>query len=600
MCGIYGYFDRGARPMTDAALKAMSDSLVYRGPDDSGVARFDHGAVGNRRLSIIDIAGGHQPMTAAEGKVALVQNGEIYNYVELGAELRQSGWRPRTHSDTEVLLGLYLRDGPGFVRRLNGMFAIAVYDARGPEPVLHLWRDRVGVKPLFVYENGERLLFGSEIKALLAGGAPAEADKAALHHFLTLNYVPPPLTAFRGIRHLPPGGHMKITPRGAETDAWWRLADCGHQPWRGQEAGAQAELLALLDDAVRLRLRADVPFGAFLSGGIDSSTVVGLMSMHLERPVETFAIGFDDPRFDESAHAEAAARRFGAAHHLDIVSPRMLDRWPRALHHLDQPHGDVSFLPTLRVAELAARQVKMVLTGDGGDELFAGYDKYVHAFADMPGDMDEAAFRRRYFDRALAMFPEGEARRGLYHPDFAAETDGCSTFGLIEEHFEAAAHMDRVNQALYLDTALLLPGNNLVKPDRMAMAVSLEARTPFLDYRVVEHAFRLPGAMKLRNGETKVVLKNTVRPLIGAALTDRRKQMFTVPVGEWFRTELAAYAREMLRGERFHDRRLFDRDGVELMLENHIQGSQNNTREIRALLALEHWHRIFIDGETPP
>lgn len=599
MCGIFGYFDRDGRPLTAEALSAMSRTLVHRGPDDDGVAQFSHGAVGNRRLSIIDITGGHQPMQDETGQVCLVQNGEIYNYIELAAELKQSGWRPHTHSDTEVLLGLYLRDGPDFVRRLNGMFAIAVYDARGAAPVLHLWRDRIGIKPLYVHDDGRRLLFGSEIKSLLAAGAPAKADPAALHHFLCLNYVPPPLTAFQNIRHVPPGGHMTVTPRGAETDHWWRLADFGHDAFGGSEAAAQAELLALLDDAVRLRLRADVPFGAFLSGGIDSSTVVGLMSMHMERPVATFAIGFDDERFDESAHAEAAARRFGAAHHLEVVSPRMLDRWPAVLHHLDQPHGDVSFLPTLRVSELAARQVKMVLTGDGGDELFAGYDKYVDAFADLPADIGDAAFRRLYFERALSLFAEDGVRKDLYHPDFAAAVDGCSTFDLVNERFDEAAHMDRINQALYLDTTLLLPGNNLVKPDRMAMAVSLEARTPFLDYRVVEHAFALPGNWKLRNGETKAILKDTVRPLIGPELTDRHKQMFTVPVGEWFRSELSGYAREMLGSERFRDRRLFDPDAVNLLLETHIQGARNNTREIRALLAMEHWHRIFIDGDAP-
>jgi asparagine synthase (glutamine-hydrolysing) len=595
MCGIFGYFDRSGVPMPDATVQGMGQSIGHRGPDDSGTAAFPNGAIGNMRLSIIDVEGGHQPMSAADGKVALVQNGEIYNYIELTAELRQDGWRPQTSSDTEVLLELYRRDGIDFVKRLNGMFTIAVFDERGAEPALHLFRDRMGVKPLYLHDDGTRLLFGSEIKALLAAGAPAKADPAALHHFLTLNYVPPPMTAFQNIRHLPPGGRLSVKPGNMSEDRWWRLADLQASPV--SRASAQSELLGLLDDAVRIRLRADVPFGAFLSGGIDSSTVVGLMSMNMERPVETFAIGFDDARFDESHFAGLAAQRFGTNHHMEIVSPRMLDRWPMVIHHLDQPHGDVSFLPTLRVSELAAEQVKMVLTGDGSDELFAGYDKYVKAFSELPQGLDEAGFRRAYFDSALTLFGEADLHSRVYSKDMSAALDGCSTFDLINGHFDDAAHMDQVNQALYLDSALLLPGNNLVKPDRMGMAVSLEARTPFLDYRVVEHAFSLPGDLKLRDGRTKAILKDTVRPLLGPELTERRKQMFTVPVGEWFKADLAGYARDMLGGERFNDRGQFDPDTVRLLLETHIQGSQNNTREIRALMAVEHWQRIFIDGD---
>ncbi len=507
MCGIFGYFDRSGVPMPDATLQGMGQSIGHRGPDDSGTAAFPNGAIGNMRLSIIDVEGGHQPMSAADGKVALVQNGEIYNYIELTAELRQDGWRPQTSSDTEVLLELYRRDGIDFVKRLNGMFTIAVFDERGAEPALHLFRDRMGVKPLYLHDDGTRLLFGSEIKALLAAGAPAKADPAALHHFLTLNYVPPPMTAFHNIRHLPPGGRLSVKPGNMSEDRWWRLADLQASPV--SRASAQSELLGLLDDAVRIRLRADVPFGAFLSGGIDSSTVVGLMSMNMERPVETFAIGFDDARFDESHFAGLAAQRFGTNHHMEIVSPRMLDRWPMVIHHLDQPHGDVSFLPTLRVSELAAEQVKMVLTGDGSDELFAGYDKYVKAFSELPQGLDEAGFRRAYFDSALTLFGEGDLHSRVYSKDMSAALDGCSTFDLINGHFDDAAHMDQVNQALYLDSALLLPGNNLVKPDRMGMAVSLEARTPFLDYRVVEHAFSLPGDLKLRDGRTKAILKDS-------------------------------------------------------------------------------------------
>lgn len=593
MCGIYGYFDRSGAAFPEGTLHEMDRLLTHRGPDDSGHMHFSHGAIGNRRLSIIDIDGGHQPMSAAEGKVSVVQNGEIYNFVELTEMLRRDGIHLRTRSDTEVLLALYLRDGVDFVRHLNGMFAIAVHDGRGDRPVLHLYRDRMGVKPLYVHDDGTRLVFASEIKPIFATGVRPVANREALHHFLVLNYVPPPLTAFEGIRHVAPGGRLSISPTGMVEDQWWRLADLEPEPMK--LADASAELLALLDDAVRIRLRADVPFGAFLSGGIDSSTVTGLMSMHMSRPVDTFSIGFEDQRFDETRHAEAVARRFGTNHRHEIVSPRMLDRWPEVLGHLEQPHGDVSFMPTLRVAELAASETKMVLTGDGSDELFAGYDKYRDFFHADASFTDDTAFANSYMDSALTLFPETSLHDTLYSQGAARAVSGVSTRNLIAGHLADVPQFDHLTRALYLDSLLLLPGNNLVKPDRMGMAVSLEARTPFLDYRIVELAFRMSADLKLRNGETKHVLKHTVRPLLGASLTDRSKQMFTVPVGEWLKQDLAGHARDMLLTDRFNDRGLFQPDTVHVLLESHIQGSRNNTREVRALMALEHWHRLFID-----
>lgn len=596
MCGIYGYFDRSGAALPDATLAQMDRLLTHRGPDDSGHVRFSHGAIGNRRLSIIDIEGGHQPMTAAEGKVSVVQNGEIFNFVELAEMLRRDGIALRTRSDTEVLLALYLRDGVDFVRHLNGMFAIAVHDGRGDRPVLHLYRDRMGVKPLYVHDNGTRLTFASEIKPIFATGVRPVANREALHHFLVLNYVPPPLTAFDGIRHVPPGGRLSISPTGMVEDHWWRLADIQPQPMK--LADASAELLALLDDAVRIRLRADVPFGAFLSGGIDSSTVTGLMAMHMSRPVDTFSIGFEDQRFDETRHAHAVSQRFGTNHRHEIVSPRMLGRWPDVLHHLEQPHGDVSFMPTLRVAELAAAETKMVLTGDGSDELFAGYDKYLNFFGPDATFGDAATFARTYTDSALTLFPETTLDADLYASGAAKAVAGLSTHDLIAGHLADVPQFDHLTRALYLDALLLLPGNNLVKPDRMGMAVSLEARTPFLDYRVVELAFRMKAELKLSEGRTKHILKHTVRPLLGSALTDRSKQMFTVPVGEWLKQDLAGHAREMLLSDQFNDRGLFQPDTVRLLLESHIQGSRNNTREVRALMALEHWHRLFIDADT--
>jgi asparagine synthase (glutamine-hydrolysing) len=343
-------------------------------------------------------------------------------------------------------------------------------------------------------------------------------------------------------------------------------------------------------------LRADVPFGAFLSGGIDSSTVVGLMSRHLGPGVQTFTIGFAEPEFDESPFAQAANERFAARGTIERVSANMIGLWPLATYFCDQPHGDVSFMPTYRVAQLAARHVKMVLTGDGADELFAGYTKYRDLFTDpaMAGaDDDQFALG---LHRAISLFPE-QGRDGLYAPDFATQVAGVSSLSLVRRTLASASHMDRINQALYFDTVQLLPGNNLVKPDRMGMAVSLEARDPFLDPRLVELAFHMPGELKLRGGETKYLYKRAVAPLLGEALTHRRKQMFTVPIGEWFRGELRGFCQQALLGDASGIPRYFRRETVTRLLDEHCAGTANRTREIRALISLELWRRIFLDGD---
>jgi asparagine synthase (glutamine-hydrolysing) len=588
MCGIFGYWDRGRRALADEALAAMARSLVHRGPDDEGIHhdRQRGVAVGNRRLSIIDLAGGHQPFVSDDGRIAVVQNGEIFNYVELADELRAQGVRLDTRSDTEVLLRLYEREGPAFVQRLNGMFAIAIDDAR--EDALYLVRDRIGVKPLYVAQQGERHVFGSELKALLqALPAKPEIDREAIHHYLSFNYIPAPWTVWQGIRHVMPGCWMKFTRRGVEQGRWWNLA-AQREVEQDFDAWSQ-EFLSILDDATRIRLRADVPWGAFLSGGVDSSTIVALMARHVQQPVRTFCIGFADPRFDESAYAAQAAQRFGCEHTSEIAELNMLDRWPQVLHHLDQPHGDASFMPTLRVSELAAKHVKVVLTGDGGDELFAGYDKYAEFFARPDAlTQDEDSFRRSYFD-AISLFTPA-AKQALYRPAIASRLQGLDSLEVAAKPwFDEAAHFDRINQALYLDMQLLLSGNNLVKPDRMGMAVSIEARTPFLDWRMMEFAFRAPGRSKLSaQGDKKHWYKRAVAPLIGEDLAYRRKQMFTVPVGEWFRKESHEWLRRLLADSDLLQE-LFAPPEVTRMLDQHRDGSANFTRELRALAAIALW-----------
>ena len=592
MCGIFGYWDRRQQPLGEAALRGMAQTLVHRGPDDEGIHHKPQRgvAIGNRRLSIIDLGGGHQPFVSDDGQIAVVQNGEIFNHVELAAELRAQGVRLRTQSDTEVILRLYEREGIACLRRLNGMFAIAIDDAR--EDALYLARDRIGVKPLFVHDDGQRVLFGSEPKALwpALGGRKPGMDLEAIHHYLTFNYIPAPWTAYEGVRHVMPGTwHQYTRGRHVQTQRWWSLADQREQDFAFGDWAE--EFMTLLDDATRIRLRADVPFGAFLSGGVDSSTIVGLMARHVDQAIKTFCIGFEDPRYDESAFALQAAQRFGCQHTSEVAELNMLARWPQVLHHLDQPHGDASFMPTLRVSELAAKQVKVVLTGDGGDELFAGYDKYAQFFA-RPGahHWPKAMFERSYFDSISLFSPEAKA--ALYRPEVRAQLAGIDSFtAAAQPWFAEAQHFDRINQALYLDMQLLLSGNNLVKPDRMGMAVGIEARTPFLDWRMMEFAFRSRGATKLSaSGDKKHWFKRAAAPLIGEDLAYRKKQMFTVPIGDWFKGDLHGWLRQTLIDSEVISQ-LFEPAVVTRMLDQHCGGRTNFTRELRALAALALWHQ---------
>ena len=600
MCGIFGYWDRNRHPLEDAAIAAMAQKLIHRGPDDEGTWHQPQRglAIGNRRLSIIDIEGGHQPFVSDDGQIAVVQNGEIFNYIELAADLRREGVRLDTGSDTEVLLRLYEREGIGFVSKLNGMFAIAIDDAR--QDAMYLIRDRIGVKPLYVADDGQRMLFASEIKAITAAAPEISAREAidleAIHHYLTFNYIPAPWTIYQGIKHVMPGTWMKFTRTSVETRRWWSLAAQQEQDYSFEDWSEQ--FMAILDDATRIRLRADVPFGAFLSGGVDSSTVVGLMARHVSRPVKTFCIGFEDPRYDESTFAAQAAQRFGCDHTMEVAELNMLAQWPRVLYHLDQPHGDASFMPTLRVSELAAKHVKVVLTGDGGDELFAGYDKYAAFFArpDAP-TWPSAQFQRQYFDSISLFSPE--AKNALYQPKVRAQLAGIDSFtDAAKPWFDEAGHFDRVNQALYLDMQLLLNGNNLVKPDRMGMAVSIEARTPFLDYRMMELAFRSRGSTKLSaNGDKKHWFKKAAAPLIGGDLAYRKKQMFTVPVGDWFRTSSYEWLKNMLQKSELLAH-IFIGPEIDLMLEKHRSGAGNHTRELRALAALALWGEGRVDSHS--
>lgn len=598
MCGIFGYFDKTGDALSQAQLQEIGDSLKHRGPDRLGLHVWDRGAIGNQRLSIIDVGGGNQPFLSDDGKIAVVQNGEIFNFIELAEELKQKGVTFKTKSDTEVILRMYETYGADFVKRLNGMFAIAIHDRR--DETLILYRDRLGVKPLYVAEQGSRFLFASEIKAILKAGFPKKANRQALWHFLSFNYVPPPQTAFEGIEHLPPGSCWIVRSKGIEKRSWWEIPTEVSSSPRNEEA-VQDEFREILRDAVRLRLRSDGPVGAFLSGGLDSSTVVSLMRSLEDGEIKTFTAGFDQPDFDESELAKVVSDRFRTTHFMRRLDVSLLKSWPKVTYYNDQPHGDISFLPTLAVSELAAQHLRVVLTGDGGDELFAGYDKYVHFFNRYVPTSEAIELERlprdfmtSYFESS-SLFTHDEKLR-LMNPRFFKENSSESSLHCCSEILERVRDMDPVNQVLYFDTKLLLPGNNLVKPDRMAMACSLETRTPFLDYRMVEFAFGLPGRLKLKNGNAKAIMKDAITPLIGKDVVERKKRMFTVPLSVWLKEGFDAQLKELLFSPSLAECELFDTGEIARIYTEHESGKANHIRKIRAIAAIELWYRVFFDG----
>jgi asparagine synthase (glutamine-hydrolysing) len=593
VCGIFGYFDQDKVTLKSKKLLEMGKVIYHRGPDGHGCFHDEVAAValGNQRLAILDIEHGKQPFISDDQMIVVVQNGEIFNHIELAEELKLDGFACKTHCDTEVILKLYERDGIEGISKLNGMFAISIYDKRIDS--LYLVRDRVGEKPLYYSNDGGRITFASEIKSILtAASSSPQLNPDGLNQLLAFNYVPPPLTMFKNIQHVMPGHWLKITRKRIETVCWWDLSKVEKKEQSEDEWIDSFN--SVLDDAVRIRLRSDVPFGAFLSGGVDSSSVVGIMKRYLDQPVNTFCIGFNESKYDESPYAQEAADRFQTNHTMEKVEANLIDLWPMATYHSDQPHGDVSFLPTYKVASLAAEKVKMVLTGDGADELFAGYDKYRDFFTENTEELSEENFQLRYKEN-ISLFST-ESRNKLLSTKITEQLGSIDVTNVLAPIFEASKKMDRINQALYIDMMLLLPGNNLVKPDRMGMAVSLENRAPFLDYRMMELAFSMPGELKLNNGVTKYIYKKAVAPLIGDNLAYRKKQMFTVPVGDWFKNELASLCEDLLLSEKTRSREIFNYDYVEKLFREHCSGEKNNTREIRVLMAVEIWFRKFWDS----
>jgi asparagine synthase (glutamine-hydrolysing) len=619
MCGIAGIV---SADQPDAALvRRMCDVLVHRGPDGVGYHEGPHVVLGMRRLAIIDVPGGQQPVYNEDRTVAAVFNGEIYNFAELRAGLRRRGHRLVTDGDSECIAHLYEEHGDSLVDHLRGMFAFAVWDAaRGR---LLLARDRVGKKPLYWRHDGRSLLFGSELKALAADpGLARRVDPVALHHYLTYQYVPAPWSIYQGVSKLPPGHILTWQAGKIETRRYWELP--GTSPARACPAPEAAERLReLLLEATRIRMVSERPLGAFLSGGVDSSAVVAAMARNASEPVKTFSIGFEDAMLDERAYARIVAARYGTDHHEHVVTSSALEVLPTLAWHYDEPFADSSAIPTFYVSQLSSRQVTVVLTGDGGDESFGGYQRYQRYLALGPpvpqlirpglrglsSRLDAAGPRLRRAARALDALGSPPARRyarlvsyftpeqklRMYTGELRELVGGVDSYRLIEQAFAASAATTPAGRIMDVDIRTYLPGDILVKLDIATMACSLEARCPFLDHHLMEWAAGLPAELKLRRGATKVLLKRAMEPWLPHDLLHRSKQGFGVPMAKWLRTDFRDLARDVLTDGTARSRGLFRPEAVAGMLAEH-DGGHDHARLLWALIQFELWHRAHVDA----
>ncbi len=624
MCGIAGMFAADGRPLEPGVLERMTQALAHRGPEGHGVERIDAGAgvaigLGHTRLKVVDLSdAAGQPMSNEDGSVWVVFNGEIYNFRALREQLQRQGRRFRTSSDTEVLLRCYEARGAACLEELDGMFAFAIWDGRRRE--LLLARDRVGKKPLFYHRSGGRLLFASEIKALLQHPAvPPEVAEEALPDFFLYGYVPTPRTLYRGIEKLPPGHLLRADARGAiRIERYWDVPL--PSPRAVSEADAAVRVRELVTAAVRRRLIADVPLGAFLSGGIDSSVIVGIMSGLRQEPVKTFSIGFaGDAAFNETSYARLAAQRYNTAHTEFIVEPKAVELVERLVWHHDEPFADSSSIPTYLLSQLTRRHVTVALNGDGGDELFAGYLRFPAtlwservplwarraAAASLRGvpawGNHRNALRRlqkfagsaalpfiERFTRWNAVFYEDLPR--LLGPAFAPE-EMPQPLDALQPHLAASGKRSALTQLLYLNLKTYLLDDLLVKMDRCSMAHALEARSPFLDRELMEYAFSLPDALKLRGGRTKVILRTAFSDLLPPAILRRGKMGFGVPLRTWFMRDLRSLLEDALLAPDARLRRYVDQGYVRRLWQEHGSGHSDHADRLWTLLTFELWLR---------
>lgn len=618
MCGIGGKVSFGSRP--DSGLgEAMVETMRHRGPDDEGIYASGAAMLAHRRLSILDLSdAGHQPMSNSDGSVRIVFNGEIYNYRELRDTI--SHYQFRSETDTEVLLHLYEEHGVECLSMLRGMFAFAIWDEDAGR--LFLARDRLGQKPLFYRHDGDTLWFGSTIKAILADDAvPARPDLAAIRSFLNYQYVPHPETGFEGIRRLSPGEYAVFSEDGLETDSYWSRSYA--EKFDASPGRLADRLRSELREATRLRMRSDVPVGVFLSGGIDSSVVAYLMDDVADDPIKTYSIGFDEAAYDELEFARSVAEEYETDHHEYTVSPDSMAVLPELVDQYEMPFGDPSAVPTYYVSKVAADDITVALTGDAGDENFAGYNRYtydkvVSATSRVPESVRSAALGAldslpeavtasgpvRRGRRALELATDDEAER--YAP-FIMHASGeqveavwngpepSDELARLREEFARSDGPTRLDRITDVDMSLYLPNALLVKVDRASMAHSLEVRSPFLDHEVVEFATRVPSKYKWRRGEGKWLLKRAFADSLPETVVERSKQGFGVPVDEWFRGELREFARDRL--DRLGTRPAFDADALRRTLDEHLAGESDHGLHLWDLVMLEAWYERFIPTE---
>ena len=631
MCGICGIVALDSRSrVQDSVLLQMNETLAHRGPDGEGVYLTPAAGLAMRRLSIIDLQTGDQPIANEEQTIWVVYNGEIYNFKQIRRELERKGHRFRTETDTEVIVHAYEEFGDACVDQFNGMFAFALWDQ--PRQRLLLVRDRLGIKPLYYCLTPHYLIFGSELKAVIAHpDAPREIDLVALDQFLTMEYIPGPRTIFKGIHKLPAGHRLILEDGNCRAEQYWNVP---YRPVIDNEEQCVEALRELIDDAVQLRMIADVPLGAFLSGGIDSSSVVAVMSQASEQPVRTFSIGFRDATYNELPYARLVSEHFATDHHEEVLEPNIAEMTVRLVEHLDEPFGDFSIFPTFLVSEVARKYVKVVLSGDGGDELFAGYETYVAQrlarYYDtwlpalmrqriLPGLMDYVSPRpekkglinktKRFVEGAALApnlqhtrwmtFMDRAAKARLYRPVVSASLNGDAPETVLDRYFQEAAGRDSLAQQQYVDVKTYLVDDILTKVDRMSMAVSLEARVPLLDHRIVEFALNLPPQMKLTRHTTKSILRRTMAGRVPKEVLEKPKEGFSIPLKHWLRRELRPLMTDLLAPDTIRRRGYFDPDCIGAWMKEHLEQRANHSHRLWGLMVFELWHRHVVDDRRP-
>jgi asparagine synthase (glutamine-hydrolysing) len=628
MCGIAGFVESSSpsAPFDVESSRAlahrMCDVIRHRGPDDEGLWVGEGVALGMRRLSIIDLSTGRQPIHNEDRTVWVVFNGEIYNFRSLRRTLEEAGHVFYTSTDTEVIVHAYEQWGTNAISRLRGMFGLAIWDTRSRTLVVA--RDRMGIKPMHYATVKGRLYFGSEIKSLLeAPDLPRDLDMDAIDHYLSFLYTPRDGSIFKSVRKLPPG-HLLMWRQGVVTiEQYWELP--ATESYQGSEPDAVQQLRAVLTDAVRSHLVSDVPLGAFLSGGVDSSLVVGLMSAASSGRVKTFSIGFNEPAFDELDHARRVARHFDTDHHEFVVQPDGIDILDRLISHFDEPFADSSAIPTWYVSEMARRHVTVVLSGDGGDELFGGYNRYLPHPRVAAFDRYIPPAGRRIAAMAASTLPHGaRGKNFLRHVgrnDHGRYIDAIRFFGTDEKpalltmdarrsmggfdaeqrlarHFERYSQLPWASQMMRFDTETYLPEDVLTKVDRMSMAHSIESRVPLLDNEVVAFASTLPASLKIKEGRRKHILKEVAATLLPRDVLDRRKQGFGVPLGVWFRGHLRELFSDTLLSSASLQRGYFRPAFVRQLLDEHVAGTRDHTLRLWQLVVFERWHQQYVDGRT--